>query len=64
MYYVGLVVKGLDIGVSTMTSGEICKLTCKSNHAFGKKGLPPSVPSDSTVVFEVELLHWRGMWFL
>lgn len=53
-------VKGLDIGVSTMKLGEQCRLCCRSDYGYGKKGLSPSVPSESTITFDVELLSWQG----
>lgn len=49
----GSVIKAWDIGVATMKKGEICKLTCRSDYAYGKSGSPPLIGPDSTLIFEV-----------
>ena len=56
----GSVIKGWDIGVATMTKGESCLLTCKSEYAYGKDGSPPKIPADATLQFEVELFDWEA----
>ncbi|KAB2604899.1 peptidyl-prolyl cis-trans isomerase FKBP20-1-like [Pyrus ussuriensis x Pyrus communis] len=45
-----------DIAVKTMKVGEIAKITCKPEHAYGRAGSPPDIPPDATLVFEVELV--------
>ncbi|KAK8737213.1 hypothetical protein OTU49_004388 [Cherax quadricarinatus] len=54
------VIKSWDLGVATMKKGEIARLTCKSEYAYGEKGSPPKIPPNATLVFEVELLKWEG----
>lgn len=56
----GRVIKGWDQGVATMKKGEICDLYCKPDYAYGESGSPPSIPPNSTLKFEVELLSWEG----
>ncbi|XP_040004372.1 peptidyl-prolyl cis-trans isomerase FKBP7 [Xiphias gladius] len=51
---VGQVIKGLDIGMMDMCTGEKRKITVPSALAFGEKGKDP-VPPNATVVFEVEV---------
>ncbi|GAB1609875.1 peptidyl-prolyl cis-trans isomerase FKBP4-like isoform X1 [Argonauta hians] len=53
------VIKAWDIGVLTMKKGELARLTCKSEYAYGKGGCPPKIPPDATLVFEVELFDWK-----
>ena len=54
----GHVIAGWELGVQTMKKGEICTLTCKPEYAYGKPGKPPTIPRDTTLVFEIELFHW------
>ena len=52
----GNVIKGWDKGVATMKIGEKAILTCREDYAYGKKGMPPKIPADATLKFEVELI--------
>lgn len=56
----GEVIKAWDLGVATMKKGELARLTCKHEYAYGERGSPPKIPPESTLVFEVELFSWQG----
>ncbi|KAL0978148.1 hypothetical protein UPYG_G00166750 [Umbra pygmaea] len=56
----GQVIKGLDIGVSSMQRGEVCILLCKAEYAYGSAGCPPKIPPNAVLQFEVELLSFKG----
>ena len=57
----GSVIKGWDVGVAAMKKGEVARLTLKPDYAYGAAGSPPSIPPDSTLVFEVELISWKSV---
>lgn len=52
----GEVIKGWDEGVSQMSLGERAKITMSPDSAYGPKGFPGLIPSETTIVFDVELL--------
>lgn len=56
----GSVIKAFDLGVATMKLGEKCNLICAPNYAYGEAGSPPSIPPNSTLIFELEMLRWMG----
>ncbi|XP_054435838.1 LOW QUALITY PROTEIN: peptidyl-prolyl cis-trans isomerase FKBP4-like, partial [Pteronotus mesoamericanus] len=56
----GEVIKAWDIAVATMKVGEVCRITCKPEYAYGLAGSPPKIPSNATLVFEVELFKFKG----
>jgi FKBP-type peptidyl-prolyl cis-trans isomerase len=43
-------------GVGVMKIGEKARLICPPDTAYGKSGIPPDIPPNSTLVFDVELL--------
>eukprot|EP01023_Acetabularia_acetabulum_P021319 TRINITY_DN2116_c1_g1_i6.p1 TRINITY_DN2116_c1_g1~~TRINITY_DN2116_c1_g1_i6.p1 ORF type:complete len:607 (-),score=149.62 TRINITY_DN2116_c1_g1_i6:671-2416(-) len=55
----GKVIQGWDKGVATMKQGEKALLKCSPLYAYGEEGRPPTIPPNSTLNFEVELLAWH-----
>ncbi|CAF0752275.1 unnamed protein product [Adineta steineri] len=56
----GAVIKAWDIGVATMKRGEICRLTCKPEYAYGESGSGDKIGPNATLIFEVELFDFIG----
>ncbi|PWA82088.1 FKBP-type peptidyl-prolyl cis-trans isomerase domain-containing protein [Artemisia annua] len=54
----GHVIQGWDDGIKTMKKGEKALLTIPPALAYGESGSPPTIPPNSTLQFEIELLSW------
>lgn len=51
------VIRAWDEGVAQMSRGQVARLTCSPDYAYGAAGYPPIIPPNSTLIFEVELLN-------
>ncbi|XP_031720914.1 peptidyl-prolyl cis-trans isomerase FKBP1A-like [Anarrhichthys ocellatus] len=52
----GEVIRAWDEGVAQMTVGQLARLTCSPDYAYGAQGFHPVIPENATLIFEVELL--------
>jgi len=52
----GKVIKGWEIGVKSMKVGEKAKFSITSIYGYKKKGIPPIIPPNADLFFEIELL--------
>ncbi|KAG2199381.1 hypothetical protein INT47_001563 [Mucor saturninus] len=55
----GEVIKGWDIGVAGMKAGGERKLTIPAPLAYGKRGAPPDIPKNATLVFDIKLVSMK-----
>ena len=54
------VIKAWDCAIANMRKGELARITCGPQFAYGERGMPPKIPPNATLIFEVELLDWKG----
>ena len=53
----GSVIKGWDEGVMGMQLGEVARLTCTPDYAYGEGGFPAwGIQPNSVLIFEIEVL--------
>ncbi|OWK52486.1 Inactive peptidyl-prolyl cis-trans isomerase FKBP6 [Lonchura striata] len=49
---------GLEIGLLSMTKGEAALFVLAPEYAYGQRGCPPFIPSNTMVLFKVEVLDF------
>jgi len=54
---VGKLIAGWDAAIMSMSVGEQATIQIPAEHAYGKKGRPPTIPPNADLVFSVELLN-------
>jgi FK506-binding protein 4/5 len=61
LFHIGCkeVVAGLDAGIKSMKRGEIAKFTIAPELGYGEQGLPPNVPPNATLIYEIEMFDWK-----
>jgi FKBP-type peptidyl-prolyl cis-trans isomerase len=52
----GNLVDGWEMGLLTMSLGEISDIYVDSKYGYGVKGRPPLIPPNSSVIFRVEIV--------
>ncbi|XP_027931117.1 peptidyl-prolyl cis-trans isomerase FKBP20-1-like, partial [Vigna unguiculata] len=61
----GSVIKAWEIAFKTMKVGEVAKITCKPEYAYGSAGSPPDIPleyySHATTIKKTYLSNWTNL---
>ncbi|KAK2724875.1 hypothetical protein QYM36_001370, partial [Artemia franciscana] len=50
------VIHAFDLIVALMELGEICQVETSPRFAYGEIGVPPKIPPNATIVYEIELI--------
>jgi len=56
----GSLIKGWDVGVTSMSVGEKASISCSSEYAYGPQGVKNVVPPNADVELEIKVLAWLG----
>lgn len=57
----GQVIRGWDIALLSMKEGETAKVRCSPSYAYGERGVPPSIPPNASLTFEIQVLKVEGL---
>ncbi len=55
----GQVIKGWDVGVASMRTGEKARFRIREDYGYGKDGSGDAIPGGATLVFDVELYSFK-----
>ena len=56
----GQVIRGWDEGIALLQVGDKATFTIPPELGYGKRGSPPVIPADATLIFDVELMDVVG----
>jgi len=56
----GSLIKGWDVGVSSMIVGEKASIICSPEYAYGSQGIKNVIPPNAEVEIQIKILAWLG----
>ena len=57
----GHVIRGWEEAVLQMSKGQVCRIRIPPDLAYGEHGLPPFIPANCALIYEIELIDWDGL---
>lgn len=55
----GQVIRGWEEGIAQMSKGQLCEMNLTPDYAYGVEGFPPSIPGNTSLIFEIELIDFK-----
>nr|KJB67628.1 hypothetical protein B456_010G201100 [Gossypium raimondii] len=57
----GTVIQAWDIALKTMKVGEVAKITCKPEYAYGAAGSPPDIPPKYLILIFIFYCYYNAI---
>ena len=55
----GQVIRGWEETLAQMSKGQLSQITVPPEYGYGQEGFPPSIPGNTTLIFEIELIDFK-----
>lgn len=55
----GQVIRGWEEALAQMSKGQLVQITLSPEYGYGQAGFPPSIPGNTVLIFEIELIDFK-----